>query len=350
VSFRDRLAALFAVPAAATPDPRPLIRAEVEAMLRLTQDGRPNANGLSQATRDLDAMRWNLKALAGHFGAEFEARAAQRVVLSPAVTGLASRSPRQQDFASDWLLFWARETRSAPRLHRGLWESCFIAQSLYEAGLIRQGVRGAAMFDGRNSMAALMASMGVATRIHRTAPAHDRPTTPDLEGLHYTDIVARDLFDQFVTAIWADDTPLVDDLDFVWAMQWMHHQGSIQAGLDAAKAAMRLLRPGGLLVITTELNLRDDETLDHSPTVLFQRRHFQALAEDLRADGHVVAAIDFDIGADVFDRYVDTPPYGPEGTAFPPEMLARLAAAPHIKVSVDGFPCTSFGFVVTCRG
>ncbi len=341
-----RIRALLADPPP-PPDPRPLIRAEVEAMLRLTQDGRPNANPLWHTTRDLDAMRWNLKALAGHFGAEFEARAQQRPVLSPAVTGLASRAPRQADFAADWLLFWARETRSQLRLHRGLWESCFIAQSLYEAGLVRQGMRGAALFDGRNTLPALLASMGVTTRLHRTPPGADRSDRPDRMELHYADIVARDLFDQHVTTIWADQAPDDDNLDFVWAMQWMHHQGSIDAGIAAARRAMNLLRSGGLLVITTEFNMRDDDTLDHAPTVLFQRRHFTALAEMLRADGHNVAPLDFDIGGDVFDRYVDTPPFGPDGTSYPASMMERLAPAPHIKVSVDGFPCTSFGFVVS---
>jgi SAM-dependent methyltransferase len=192
--------------------------------------------------------------------------------------------------------------------------------------------------------------MGVATRIIRTPPQGERPAVPERSELHYTDIVAHDLFGDHVTTAWADDPLPEASQDFVWAMQWMHHQGSIAAGLEAAQRALRLLRPGGLLVITTELNLRDDETLDNAPTVLFQRRHLLALTEALKAEGHGVARPDFDIGADLFDRYVDVPPFGAAGTSFPPEMLERLAPAPHLKVLIDGFPCTSFGLVVRAAG
>ncbi len=58
---------------------------------------------------------------------------------------------------------------------------------------------------------------------------------------------------------------------------------------------MRTLKPGGLAVHTTEFNFLDEEhTIDNWPTVLYQRAHFERLAEALRADGHRVAPLDFD--------------------------------------------------------
>ena len=102
---------------------------------------------------------------------------------------------------------------------------------------------------------------------------------------------------------------------------------------------METLRPGGLAVHTTEFNfLEDEETVDNSPTVLVQRKHFIEIAARLRDRGHAAAELDFDIGGGPLDKFIDVPPFlltGPTMFAAPGER------ADHIKVSVDGFasPC-----------
>jgi hypothetical protein len=85
-----------------------------------------------------------------------------------------------------------------------------------------------------------------------------------------------------------------------------------------------------------EFNVNDGETVDNWPTVLFQKQHLLQLAERLRAKGLQVYEMDFDKGRGILDGFVDLPPYLDEDHS-------RHA---HLKLSVDGFVCTSFSFVV----
>jgi hypothetical protein len=65
-----------------------------------------------------------------------------------------------------------------------------------------------------------------------------------------------------------------------------------------------------------------------------QRRHFEALAPKLAAEGHELAPFDFSPGDGVLDGFVDIPPWLPRADA-------------HLKLAVDGFPCTSIGMIIT---
>jgi hypothetical protein len=128
---------------------------------------------------------------------------------------------------------------------------------------------------------------------------------------------------------------LAGSFDFCWSTCAFEHLGSIERGLGFVEASLETLRPGGVAVHTTEFNLRDgDETIDDWPTVLFQKRHIEALAGTLRGRGYRMEPIDFGRGQKVLDGFVDLPPYGPE------------VSPAHLKLLVDGFPCTSIGLIV----
>lgn len=84
-----------------------------------------------------------------------------------------------------------------------------------------------------------------------------------------------------------------------------------------------------------ELNIDPQgPTIDNWPTVLFQRRHLLELAERLRAKGHHVAELNFDIGDKPLDRFIDLPPWGHD---LPPEFAAWHGVGAHLKVGTDGF-------------
>jgi hypothetical protein len=113
--------------------------------------------------------------------------------------------------------------------------------------------------------------------------------------------------------------------------------------------ALATLRPGGVSVHTTEFNFANDlETVDNWPTVLFQRRHFQQLADRLTAEGHTVAPLDFHVGDMPLDKFIDVPPYDHEWS---PVMRESWGSnAPHLKLTVDGFAVTCFGLIITRAG
>ena len=121
--------------------------------------------------------------------------------------------------------------------------------------------------------------------------------------------------------------------------------------MDFIKASLETLRPGGLAVHTTEFNfLNDAETLDNWVTVLPQRKHFLSLADELRAQGHRVAPLDFDVGTGLIDRYIDIPPFEVEGTESFHAMWREGWQRSHLKLAIDGFASTSFGIVIRKAG
>ena len=135
---------------------------------------------------------------------------------------------------------------------------------------------------------------------------------------------------------------------FAWAKipPKFEHLGSIDKGLAFVENAMATLKPGGIAVHTTEFNFRDDRrTVERSPTVLFQRRHFEALAERLSKAGHRVAPLNFDVGSEPMDQFVDMPPYPHK---YPARVRRDLGwDSFHLKLMVGRYAATCFGLIVT---
>ena len=129
--------------------------------------------------------------------------------------------------------------------------------------------------------------------------------------------------------------------DFCWSVCSFEHLGTLQKGLQFVQDAMRTLKPGGVAVHTTEYNVSDGETIDNWATVLYQRRHFATLQAMIEDVGCKLVDIDFDVGHEFFDCYVDIPPYSRDSFG-----LLSVAQPPHVKVSVDGFPTTSIAIIV----
>jgi hypothetical protein len=125
----------------------------------------------------------------------------------------------------------------------------------------------------------------------------------------------------------------------------MEHLGSIRHGLDFVINTMKTLRSGGVSVHTTEFNFNNDEqTLDNNPhCVLFQKRHFAQLAEELTNRGYEVFPLDFSVGNKPLDSFIDIPPYGshwPEG-----QGAGQSIVTAHIKSAVAGYASTCFGII-----
>lgn len=125
------------------------------------------------------------------------------------------------------------------------------------------------------------------------------------------------------------------DYDFTWSSCCLEHLGSIQHGLDFAENSLRPLRSGGVAVHTTELNCSSDErTLDQGDTVLFRRQDIFRLADRLQAAGHHVAPLNFNLGEQPLDKYIDLPPFTDDR---------------HLKLKIGEYDSTSFGLIIRKR-
>ena len=275
---------------------------------------------------------------------------------APLHVGLGGRLCRQEDIEAAWLRHWCGGLGMAPLYHRKVWEECFIPQALWEQGMLAPGMRGLGFAVGREPLPSLFAALG--TQVLATdLPARDprarewRDTAQHAdaaEGLFFPSILKRDAFDARVAFRPADMVAIPQDLrgfDFLWSGCALEHLGTLEAGLDFILRAMDCLRPGGVAVHTTEFNLAEHgQTIARGSTVLYQRRHIEALAARLSARGHRLLPVDFAPGDGVLDRFVDLPPFADaDGTPPVPDV-------PHLKKSAREHVATSIGLIVIAAG
>ena len=253
---------------------------------------------------------------------------------------LTSRLCTQAQVESDEFRFWCERIQEPPNRHRKLWEFYFIAQALFERGMLAPGRRGLGFGVGREPLTALFASYGctiVATDLDTGSASRWRRSgehAGGLDELNDRGICPQDRFRELVSFRTVDMNRIPADLrgfDFVWSSCAFEHIGSIGRGKRFVRRAMDCLRPGGVAVHTTEYNVRNRWiTAPIGKTVLFRKRDIVSIATQLTRDGHRVE-LDLDPGSGPLDAYIDRPPYRSE---------------PHLKLRIGPFTATSVGLIV----
>lgn len=333
-----------------------LIGALIAPVNELSQ---PQLSMLRMALREIEAIKLNIKmsgyALARDLADKIPPRKSPS---APTKFPLAWKPSTQADLQSEWAAHWLAELRIPLLFHRKLWELAYVPQVLWQTGKLKPGMRGVGFGCGTEPLPSLFASYGVEILATDMAPeasqdagwSHSNQHTHSLEAIFHKRLVAREAFEKHVSLRFVDMRSIPDDMrdfDFCWSICALEHLGSIRAGLDFIKNSVATLKPGGVAVHTTEFNfLSDDVTLDNWPTVLYQRAHFEALARECEAAGHRVFPLNFDVGRDPLDLFVDVPPYPGDWTDYQKSVWLPSA---HLKLSIDGFASTCFGIVVQAR-
>lgn len=245
---------------------------------------------------------------------------------------------------------WGTRMKLGWYYHRKLWEWAYIAQALHERAMLCPGVRGLGFAVGQEPLTALFASMGsevTASDLHPEAEeaagwAKASAHASNLEAIDLRGICPADELARRVTFRGVDMNRIPPDLrdyDFVWSSCAFEHLGSLEAGVRFLVSALDCLRPGGVAVHTTELNLSSDRrTIEDGPTVLYRERDLREVAAVFKALGHAIE-LDFGRGHGPADRYVDEPPYYQVQPAREPSMA-------HLKLRYGSFVITSFGLIV----
>ena len=263
---------------------------------------------------------------------------------------------RRAHFDTPWFARWNAGFVAAPpadalrlppgvRFHRKWWEWAAIAQALDERGMLRAGRRGCGFAVGREPLASQFAALGadiLATDLGDAAASAGWSATgqhaANLDALHWPGLVGRPAFDARVRFA-AQDMRALDHaalglFDFLWSSCSFEHLGDLEVGLRFVLDSTALLRPGGVAVHTTELNLSsDDATAASGGTVIYRRRDLAALDGRLRAIGCALEPLDADAGADPEDLAYDAPPYYAHGRE-------------HIKLWLGGHVVTSVLLVI----
>ncbi len=237
------------------------------------------------------------------------------------------------------------ETYKHPhQLHRKLWEWAYVYHHLKSEGALVPGARGLGFGVGQERLPALFASMGCHV-VATDAPAgvaegagwrETNQHSAKLDDLFAPEHVDRSTFEKRVSIAECDMNAIGDGFrgyDFCWSACSFEHLGSIELGLDfVVNSVEQTLKPGGVAVHTTELNLSSNgDTITSGATVLFRRQDLEALERRLTDRGHVVRPFRLELGLSYIDSLVDVPPY---------------TAEPHLKLLIGKYVTTSVGIVV----
>ncbi len=238
--------------------------------------------------------------------------------------------------------FWCSRMLEVPRHHRKQWEFVYIAQALYERGMLMQAKRGIGFGVGREPLVDLFASFGcnvTATDISPEEAAGAGWIETDQHSATkealYRGISDSDSFDRLVNFRSVNMNEIPDDLreyDFCYSSCSIEHVGSLSKSFDFLLNSVNVLKPGGVSIHTTEFNLSsDDVTIDSGSTVIWRRQDFLRLRDLLSRDGHTVEPFDFFVGDAKIDHYIDLPPY---------------KESPHLRLRLGKYASTSFGVLI----
>jgi len=326
-------------------------RAKFEGSIRLAHT---QIAALQSRLCDYETATRNLKILSGELGVERHEKNQPKTSPSPRFVPLKAKGCTEEDMNSDWVAFWSSELSESPRYQRKLWELCYVPQILYNEGMLQEGKRGLGFACGSEPLPSLFAKYGV--RILATDLAPERPESQAwinsgqhvaaFEKLRRPGICADESRLANIEGAYVDMNAIPADLDgqfdFCWSICSLEHLGSIANGLNFIENSLHTLKPGGVSVHTMEFNINEGKTIVTGPTVLFQKHHLLNLAERLRSKGLHVYDFDFDSGHGILDGLVDLPPYDQAGL--------RSSSFAHLKLSIAGFVCTSFSFIVKKPG
>ncbi len=240
---------------------------------------------------------------------------------------------------------WARRMgEPADRLHRKIWEWCYLAQGLQERGLLQPGRRGLGFAVGQEPLAALFASLGCEINatdlgIEQAADAgwvDTRQHAENLEVLNQACLCNPESFRRRVSFRYVDMNRIPPDLqgyDFTWSACSLEHLGSLALGEQFVYNSLKCLKLGGVSIHTTEFNVSSDtRTVDHRNTVIFRRCDMERIADKLAACGQSIEPFVFETGNLPVDRIVDVAPYRTDR---------------HLKLLLHNYTCTSVGLIIT---
>jgi hypothetical protein len=237
---------------------------------------------------------------------------------------------------------WAALFGVAGIMHRKYWEWCFIAEALRRHGVLIPSKRGLGFAVGAEPLVACFAAQGaeiLATDLEPSEAAQSGWVdgvnhASGKRGLNSRNICSSAEFDRLVSFQFCDMRAIPSayrDFDFLWSSCALEHLGSLAAGTEFVLQSLGCLGGGGVAVHTTEFNVSSDaDTIDDGPVVLYRRRDIDELIRELRDRGNSVE-IEWTLGGDPLDYYVDIPPYRQD---------------PHLKLRIGNYTATSIALII----
>jgi SAM-dependent methyltransferase len=227
--------------------------------------------------------------------------------------------------------------------HRKPWEYAFILERAHQAAVLEPGRRALGFGVGQEPIPAVLATYGVdvlATDQPAERADHWKASGEHAAGirsLSRPSVVDDDTLSRHVSFAAVDMNAVPEDFgtfDLVWSACAIEHLGSPPAGIEFVLQSTDLLRPGGVAVHTTELELTPkDATADYGHCAVYRREDLEGLAAELTRRGLEIDLNLYVSMATPRDRYVALAPYPATDPA-------------HLKLQIFDSISTSVGLAV----
>lgn len=206
-------------------------------------------------------------------------------------------------------------------LHRKVWEFVYVLRAAEQHGVLAEGRTALGFGVGREPIPAALASHGLTVLATDLSAAEDKSAhwsstgqhLTDLSALSHPEIVSDDQLERQVSLRYVDMNEVPDDLatyDLVWSCCAFEHLGSPSAGLDFVLRTLDLLRPGGVAVHTTELELTPRaETADYGNLAVYRIADLDGVVEEARARGFEIETNWYVAMETASDRWIGRPPF-----------------------------------------
>ena len=234
-----------------------------------------------------------------------------------------------------------------PEHSRKEWEFEAITDVLDNFGMLGSGKRGVGFAVGNEPLSAYYASNGCEILATDLAAKDDKSglwthteqsAMSSAESLNMFGICDKDSFKRLVTYRDVDMNCVPEDIrdyDFCWSSCAIEHIGGLEKSKAFLKNVLDVLKPGGISVHTTEINLDSNiSTVTDGYSVIFRRCDIEEICRWMNENGHKMY-VDFRRGSDPMDmRLCD---YRCTSEDYPDFML---------NCNIDGYDSTSFIFII----
>jgi hypothetical protein len=239
---------------------------------------------------------------------------------------IGSKAINYLDFKSGWYKHWAKELKQTKEfvenpIHNKFWQNAAIIESINENGLLKSGTKAIGFGVGNERVPAMLAKHS----IYVTATDQDPETGKQkgwdngqlahgLNSLNKFGICTKAQQNKYIEYRQNDMNKIKKSFfgkyDIVWSNCALGHLGGIPQGLNFIENSLMCLKPGGIAVHTTELNIISNErTLDSGGTVLFRAKDLEALFFRLRKKGFKCELMKMNLGSTKEDMNVSFEPY-----------------------------------------
>ena len=302
---------------------------------RLTRLERALAPGVWEMLSRVDLSQHN----AGRTPPDFDH------VVSQAVSAAQFSHPdferlRRLMYPSNVVLPWGKSPGGA--LHRKVWEFVYVLRVAEQCGVLVEGRTALGFGVGREPIPAALATYGLTVLATDLSAADDHSSQwsetgqhlTDLSALSHPEIVSDDVLERQVSLSYVDMNQIPQDLgtyDFVWSCCALEHLGSPRAGLDFVLRTLDLLRPAGVAVHTTELELTPRaETADYGHLAVYRIPDLDGVAESARERGFEIETNWYVAMETAADRWIGRHPFDDPA---------------HLKILIEDSISTSVGLV-----